>query len=56
MSRKICRDSNIWRLDVEPNGKFGKARRIIASTRLDSSPQFSPDGRSIVFVFRSHRL
>jgi Tol biopolymer transport system component len=44
------RDSNIWRLDASTNGKFGEARRLIASTRLDSSPQFSPDGRSIVFV------
>jgi Tol biopolymer transport system component len=43
------RDSDIWRLDAGPDGKFGEARRLIASTRLDSSPQFSPDGRSIVF-------
>lgn len=39
-------DSNIWRLDLASH----KAERIVASTRLDSSPQLSPDGRSIVFV------
>lgn len=39
-------DSNIWRLDLTTQ----KAERIVASTRLDSSPQLSPDGRSIVFV------
>lgn len=43
-------DSNIWRLTAGPDGKFGTPQRIIASTRLDSSPQFSPDGNSLVFV------
>jgi Tol biopolymer transport system component len=43
-------DSNIWRLTAGASGKFGAAQRIIASTRLDSSPQFSPDGTSLVFV------
>ncbi len=46
------RDSNIWALEAGSGtgAKFGEARRVIASTRIDSSPQFSPDGRSIVFV------
>jgi len=47
------RDSNIWRLDL--NNSLGNPgapqppRRIVASTRLDSSVKLSPDGRSIVF-------
>lgn len=40
------RDSNIWRLDLSSH----RAERIVASTRLDSSPQLSPDGRSLIFV------
>jgi Tol biopolymer transport system component len=40
------RDSNIWRLDLSSH----EAKRIVASTRLDSSPQLSPDGRSLLFV------
>jgi Tol biopolymer transport system component len=43
-------DSNIWRLDVKADATFGEGRRLIASTRIDSSPQLSPDGLSIVFV------
>jgi WD40 repeat protein len=39
-------DSNIWRLDLVSH----KVERIVASTRMDSSPQLSPDGRSLVFV------
>jgi Tol biopolymer transport system component len=44
------RDTNIWYLGADKGGKFGTPQRIIASTRLDSSPQFSPDGKSLVFV------
>ncbi len=43
-------DNNIWRFTAGPDGRFGTPQRIIASTRLDSSPQFSPDGKSLVFV------
>ncbi|MGC4050892.1 MAG: hypothetical protein QM757_16115 [Paludibaculum sp.] len=48
-------DSNIWRqaLDVGKDGplKFsGEPHRLIASTRVDSSPQVSPDGRHIAFI------
>jgi Tol biopolymer transport system component len=38
-------DSNIWRLD-----RSGSPAKLISSTRQDHSPQFSPDGRRIVFV------
>lgn len=40
------RDSNVWRLDLGSP----RTERIVASTRLDSSPQLSPDGRSLLFV------
>ena len=43
-------DSNIWRLTPDTAGAAGEPRRLIGSTRLDSSPQVSPDGRKIVFV------
>ncbi|MDQ4120662.1 MAG: hypothetical protein M3209_04350 [Acidobacteriota bacterium] len=38
-------DSNIWR--IVPGES---ARKFIASTRADHSPQFSPDGSRVVFV------
>lgn len=41
------RDTNIWRVETGGNAA---PKRLIASTRLDSSPQISPDGRHIVFV------
>jgi Tol biopolymer transport system component len=44
------RDSNIWRLTVGDKRAAPDWQRIVASTRLDSSPQISPDGRSIAFV------
>ena len=43
-------DSNVWRLTPDSGGVASEPRRLIASTRLDSSPQVSPDGRKIVFV------
>jgi Tol biopolymer transport system component len=43
-------DSNIWRISG-PNSldKRSAATRVIASTQPDLEPQFSPDGRKIVF-------
>ncbi len=40
-------DSNIWRFSMEP----GKAppRKLIASSRDDEDPQYSPDGQTIAF-------
>jgi Tol biopolymer transport system component len=46
----LINDSNIWELDT---GSGAPAKRIIASTMLDTSPQYSPDGRRI--AFRSNR-
>jgi Tol biopolymer transport system component len=43
-------DSNIWRIDVQ--GSTGGNRsptKLIASTRFESGPHFSPDGKSIAF-------
>lgn len=42
------KDSNIWRLDL--TAKDPKAERLIASTYREVSPQYSPDGRRIVFT------
>jgi Tol biopolymer transport system component len=45
--------TNIWRQPIGSNGageKLPLRDRLIASTRLDTSPQFSPDGRRIVFA------
>jgi Tol biopolymer transport system component/DNA-binding winged helix-turn-helix (wHTH) protein len=54
---KRVRDSNIWQARIGLGGSSGPrvsalapATRLIASTRLDSSPQISPDGRRIVLV------
>lgn len=42
----VINDSNIWALDLA--GK-NAPRRVVASTLLDASPQFSPDGKRIAF-------
>jgi len=43
-------DSNIWQLDVSgPGGRAGTPRQVAASTRRDTYPVFSPDGRRIAF-------
>jgi Tol biopolymer transport system component/DNA-binding winged helix-turn-helix (wHTH) protein len=55
---KRVRDSNIWQARIGRSGGNAyrvatadpPATRLIASTRLDSSPQISPDGHRIVFV------
>jgi Tol biopolymer transport system component/serine/threonine protein kinase len=43
-------DSNIYRASLRDGRAIGPARRIIASSRADSAPHVSPDGRSIAFV------
>ncbi|MCJ7487227.1 MAG: serine/threonine-protein kinase [Candidatus Aminicenantes bacterium] len=43
-------DANIYRFELlDKNGRVGSPRNFIASTRDDSGPAYSPDGRSIVF-------
>jgi len=45
-------DSNIWRIETSAPGVPTSTRPVIAvsSSRRDSTPQLSPDGRRIVFV------
>ena len=48
---EVTQYESIWRLEIPPSG--GKAKppeRFISSTRRDSMPEFSPDGRRIVFI------
>lgn len=43
-------DANIWRLSLSGTGvATGPATRLIASTAMDSAPQYSPDGKRIAF-------
>ena len=44
-------DTDIWRLDLSPalNGKPPALTRLISSSRLEDTPNFSPDGKRIVF-------
>jgi len=41
------RNTNIWRLDLTRPG--APAERLIATTRRNDSPKYSPDGKRIVF-------
>jgi Tol biopolymer transport system component len=44
-------DANIWRLSLtETTEPAGPPESLIASTRLDAAPDFSPDGAHVVFV------
>jgi Tol biopolymer transport system component/predicted Ser/Thr protein kinase len=42
-------DGNIRRVGVGPQGKVSPPTSFISSTRLDSCPQFSPNGKRIAF-------
>ena len=43
-------DTNIWRIEIpESNERSNPPTRLIASTNLDQAPQYSPDGKRIVF-------
>jgi Tol biopolymer transport system component/predicted Ser/Thr protein kinase len=48
-------DTDIWQLTLSgPANAAGPPARLIASTRADSAPQYSPDGKHIAFEsFRS---
>jgi Tol biopolymer transport system component len=43
-------DSNVWRARLDTSGKAGTPERLIASTRNDTTPQYSPDGNKIAFA------
>jgi Tol biopolymer transport system component len=43
-------DTNIWRIETpQSKGRSNPPTKLIASTNLDQSPQYSPDGKRIVF-------
>jgi Tol biopolymer transport system component len=44
-------DFDVWRVDLRPPGKAPEPpTRLIASTKIDTNPQFSPDGERVAFV------
>jgi Tol biopolymer transport system component len=44
-------DRNIWHLPLSPTiAAAGPSSQLLASTRVDQGPQYSPDGKRIVFV------
>jgi Tol biopolymer transport system component/DNA-binding winged helix-turn-helix (wHTH) protein len=43
-------NDDIWRVEVNGPGKSSPAVKLIASTRGDGSPQYSPDGSRIAFT------
>jgi len=48
---RAVEDTNIWRLEVpDPNRKASQPLNLISSTYLDEAPQYSPDGKRIVFT------
>jgi Tol biopolymer transport system component/DNA-binding winged helix-turn-helix (wHTH) protein len=43
-------DENIWRMEIQESGRsVSSPTKFIASTRTESGPHFSPDGRRIAF-------
>jgi len=48
---RSVKDTNIWRLELAgPDGKAGEPVSLISSTYEDDAPQYSPDGKKIVFT------
>ena len=43
-------DANLWRLDLEQGRPAAAPVKVVASTRTDTAPDYSPDGRRIVFA------
>jgi Tol biopolymer transport system component len=48
-------DSNIWRVEARgrKDASGSQPVKLIASTRMDNGPQYSPDGKKIVFTSSS---
>ena len=47
---QTSQDVNIWRAALSDAGHADRPRPFIASTRVEGNPQYSPDGKRIVFV------
>ena len=48
--QQLSRDVNIWRIELSAGGQAaGRERQTLSSTLYDANPQYSPDGRQIVF-------
>jgi Tol biopolymer transport system component/predicted Ser/Thr protein kinase len=48
---RLSTDSNIWRAELAPpGGRASASVRLIASTRVDWTPDYSPDGKKISFI------
>jgi eukaryotic-like serine/threonine-protein kinase len=48
---RLLEDTNIWRLEMPgPNRKATQPLNLISSTYRDEAPQYSPDGKKIVFT------
>ena len=48
---QLANDMNVWRIELAGSTTAKQSMTpLIASTRFDGSPQFSPDGQKIVFV------
>jgi YD repeat-containing protein len=43
-------DQNIWRLEWDAAGRVGAQTSLISSTLGDNGPDYSPDGRKVVFA------
>jgi eukaryotic-like serine/threonine-protein kinase len=44
------RNSNIWRVELQSQRESAPPASFIASTRADTNPQYSPDGKRIAFA------
>ena len=42
-------DTNVWRMSAKDGGQAGMPEKLIASTRAETSAQYSPDGSMIAF-------
>jgi Tol biopolymer transport system component/DNA-binding winged helix-turn-helix (wHTH) protein len=42
-------NNNIWRRDLSSSGPASPPHKFITSTRMESGPQFSPDGSKVAF-------
>lgn len=47
---RFTQDSNLWRLPGPAAAERGEPERLIASTRAELLPRYSPDGSKIAFV------